>query len=163
MLVLHRIGEQVWDEYTIGSDRCTQDWTLHYILPNLDISDARRLADVLRIVPEIVRRVIRARGHVSYEDGQLQFFVDDSGIGIGGIKMTRAESGQSRFGGGDDGPIWYAVTMTLTTVEYGTDSEDEFGSFDGIDWSIGITSPTGTLPDAIQAWSDIPLLNGDET
>lgn len=159
LLSIHRVGDQTWSEHTMEVDKCEQDWNLHYILPALDVGDQRRIVDVLRIIPEIIRRVIRARGHQSYDGGQLQFFAEKGGLGS--VKITKAESGQSKFGD-DNGPIYWATTITLQTVEYGSDSEQEFGEFEGIDWTIGVGNNTGIQPDVIQAYSDVPLLNGDE-
>jgi hypothetical protein len=155
LLALHRVGDQVWSEHTLAADKCEQEWNLHYILPNLEIGDQRRIVDVFRIIPEIVRRVIRQRGHAAYENGSLQFFSDEGGMGLGNIKMTRAESGQSKFGDNGDGPIWNATTITLITTEYGTDSADEFGTFDGVDWGVGTSSNHGTIPDHVQGWVDL--------
>lgn len=155
VLALHREGEQTWSEHTMQVDKCEQEWGLHYILPNLDIGDTRRIFDVLRIIPEIIRRVIRQRGHVSFEDGALQFFHDKGGIGS--IKLTKAQWGQARFGGEVESPVWLATTCTLHTVEYAADSESEFGEFEGVDWNIGVGDSTGIIPDMIEAYSDIPL------
>lgn len=155
LLALHRLGEQIWSEHTMQVDKCDQDWNLHYILPNLDIGDTRRIFDVLRIVPEIVRRVIRARGHIAYDNGELQFFQNKGGLGS--VKMMKAEWGQARFGGEVESPVWLATTITLHTVEYGADSELEFGSLDSIDWNIGVGDSTGIIPDLIEAYSDVAI------
>ncbi len=153
ILSLHRLGEQIWGEHTMQVDKCDQDWTLHYILPNLDIGDTRRVFDVLRIIPEIVRRVIRARGHIAYENGELQFFNDK--CGLGSIQMTKAEWGQARFGGEIESPVWLATTMTLHTTEYGSDSEEEYGELNAIDWNIGVGNSTGIIPNIIEAYIDV--------
>lgn len=153
ILCLHRVSEQTWSQYTMQVDKCEQDWHLHYILPNLDIGDTRRVFDVLRIVPEIVRRVIRARGHQSFENGALQFYSDKGGLGS--IYMLKAEWGQARFGGEVESPVWLAATITLHTVEYGTDSEEEFGELEAIDWNIGVGDSTGIIPNVIEAHLDV--------
>ncbi len=158
LLCLHRIGSQTWSSHTLQIDKCEQDWNLHYILPNLDVGDTRRFSDILRVIPEIVRRVIRNRGHIAYDNGELQFFNDKGGLGS--INMTSVESGQARFAGQVESPVWLATTITLHTIEYGTDSEEEFGEFEGVDWNIGVGDSTGTIPNMIEAYSDIDLLNG---
>ncbi len=153
LLCLHRVGEQTWSPHTLQGDKCEQDWNLHYILPNLDIGETRKFYDVLRIIPDIVARVIRSRGHIAYDNGALQFFGDKGGIGS--IGMTRAESGQARFGGQVESPVWLATTITLHTIEYSKDSEEQYGAFEGIDWSIGVGDSTGTIPNVIEAYSDV--------
>lgn len=153
ILALHRLGEQTWGEYTMQVDKCEQDWNLHYILPNLDIGDTRRIFDVLRIIPEIVRRVIKARGHISFENGTLQFFNDK--CGLGSIQMTKAEWGQTMFGGQIESPVWLAATITLHTTEYGSDSESEYGELDVLDWNIGVGDSTGIIPNIIEAAIDV--------
>jgi hypothetical protein len=153
ILALHRVEEQVWSEHTMQVDKCEQDWNLHYILPNLDVGDTRRISDLLRIIPEIIRRVIRARGHHSYDDGTLQFFADKGGIGS--IKLSSVQSGQARFGGQVESPVWLATTCLLHTVEYGSDSEEEFEPFDSVDWNIGVGDSTGIIPNFIEAYSEV--------
>ncbi len=152
VLALHRVGDQEWSDHTMQIEKCEQDWNLHYILPALDIATVRRVSDVFRIIPEIVRRVIRARGHISFENGALQFFPDKGGIGY--IKMTNAKSGQAQFGGQVQDPLWWATTITLHTIEYGYDDENEFAPFNGVDWSIGVGDSTGIIPNLLNASTD---------
>ncbi len=151
VLCLHRVGEQTWSDYTMQVSKCDQDWNLHYILPNLDIGEMRRIADVLRIIPEIIRRVIRARGHISFEDGELQF----EKCGLGSVHITKSEFGQAKFGGQVESPEWPAVTVTIHTVEYGTDDEDEYPLLAGIDWNIGVGDSTGIQPNIIENAIDV--------
>lgn len=153
ILALHRLGEQAWSEHTMQTDKCEQDFLLHYILPNLDIGETRKVFDVLRIIPEIVRRVIRARGHIAYDNGELQLF--DNKCGLGAIQITKAEWGQAQFGGQVESPVWLATTMTLHVTEFGTDSEDEYGEFEGVDWNIGVGDSTGIQPNIIEAAVDV--------
>lgn len=160
MLCLHRTGEQTWGSHTLQVDKCDQDWNLHYILPNMEVAETRRFSDILRIIPEIVRRVIRNRGHISFENGALQFFADKGGLGS--IAMTKAESGQARFAGQVESPVWLATTITIHTVEYARDTEEEFGLFEGVDWHIGVGDSTGIIPNMIEAYTDIELLSDDD-
>lgn len=154
-LCLHRVGEQSWSPHTMQVDKCEQEWNLHYILANLDVGDTRRFSDLLRVIPNIVLRVIKQRGHVAFEDGALQFFKNKGGLGS--IEMTKVESGQARFGGQVESPVWLATTITLKTIEYSTNSETEFGPLEGIDWNIGVGDSTGIIPNMIEAYSDIAL------
>lgn len=153
ILALHRLGDQEWSEFTIQVDKCEQDWNLHYILPELSVSDTRRAFDVLRVIPEIARRVIKKRGHPAFENGELQFFGDKGGLGS--IKMTKAAWGQARFGGEVESPVWLATTITLHTIEYGSDTEEEYGPLDSIDWNIGIGDSTGVIHNMIEAYSEV--------
>lgn len=151
VLALHRVGEQTWSDFTMQVSKCDQDWNLHYILPNLDVSEMRRIGDVLRIIPEIIRRTIRARGHISYENGQLQF----ERCGLASAHVTKSEFGQAKFGGQVESPEWPAVTVTIHTVEYGTDREEEYPYLDSIDWNIGVGDSTGIQANIIEAHIDV--------
>lgn len=156
LLCLHRVGPRTWQQHTIENRRREQQWNLHYIMPALDVADLRRFGDAGLLVETVIERVIRQRGHKAYESGALQFFADTSGLGSVDIVSSEGP-GHSRFGGGDDSPVYYATTMTLATTEYSNDDAEEFGEFEGVDYSLGVGNATEIMPDLIQAWSDVPL------
>jgi len=154
LLCLHRSGRAAWDFYTLEIERRIQDWSLLYILPALDVQDQRRVGDVLLTVPAIVRRVIRNHGHKAFEDGKLQFFGDASGIGA--IRLVgQTDIGNAPFSEGADAPIYYTIVCELQTHEYTQDSAEEFGEFEGADFTIGTGEADDILPDFIEASTDV--------
>lgn len=157
-LSLYRTGRATWDEHTLEMDKRIQDWALLYILPPLDVMDQRRFGDVTLAIPAIVRRVIRNHGHKAFENGALQFFNDPSGIGA--IRLVaQSDAGNAPYADGPDAPLYYTVICELQTTEYAQDSADEFGDFEGVDYTVGTGDELEILPDFIEASDDVPVVN----
>jgi len=154
LLVLHRIGRGEWFEHTIDMDRRDQDWRLYYILPPLKVEDLRRIGDVCLIVAEVVRRTIRNHGHVAYENGALQWFGDETGIGS--IKIKAQNIGQAPFAEDDNAPLYHMLVLEIATQEYSQDVPEEFGEFEGIDYHVGLATDEGTIPEFIEGFDDVP-------
>lgn len=158
LLCLFRSARAVWEEHTLEIDKRTQDWSLMYILPPLDVLDQRRFGDVTQAVAAIVRRVIRNHGHKAFENGTPQFFQDTSGIGA--IKMiAQTDIGNAPFADGPDAPLYYTVVCELQTVEYSQDLAEEFGDFEGVDYKVGTGDGLEVLPQFIEASDDVPVVN----
>lgn len=158
LLCLFRSARSVWEEHTLEIDKRTQDWSLMYILPPLDVQDQRRFGDVTQAVAAIVRRVIRNHGHKAFENGALQFFQDASGIGA--IKMVaQTDIGNAPFAETPDAPLYYTVVCELQTIEYSQDQADEFGDFEGVDYKVGTGDEFDILPQFIEASDDVPVKN----
>lgn len=158
LLCLFRSARAIWEEHTLEIDKRTQDWSLMYILPALDVHDQRRFGDVTQAVAAIVRRVIRNHGHKAFEGGALQFFQDASGIGA--IKMiAQTDIGNAPFAEGSDAPLYYTVVCELQTIEYSQDLAEEFGDFEGVDYKVGTGDGLEILPQFIEASDDVPVVN----
>lgn len=156
LLVLHRVGRGDWFEHTLDMDRRDQDWRLYYILPALKTEDMRRIGDVCMVVSEVVRRTIRNHGHKAFEDGALQWFGDASGIGA--IKVKSQTIGHASFSEDENAPAFLMIMIELSTSEYSEDLPEEFAGFDGVDYHVGLASDEGTLPEFIEAFDDVPLV-----
>lgn len=157
LLVLHRMGRAEYVEHTTEIDRRDQDWHLYYILPALKTEDLRRVGDVCIIVAEIVRRTIRNHGHRAFEDGALQWFGDASGIGS--IRVKSQSVGQASFSDDENAPLYLMLMMELATSEYSQDVADEFDEFEGTDYHVGTEDDGGVLPEFIEAFDDVPLVD----
>lgn len=159
LMCVYRSGKATLEPFTMHIDRIVQEWTVDYILGPLDVGDLRKVGDVCIAVAKIIRAVIRRRGHASYDSGALQFFPDKGGLGAIELKSSEGP-GQASFAGDESGTLYYALTMTLETVEHLTDDADEFGAFDAIDFEVGVGSGDGIVPGLIYASTDVPIVNG---
>lgn len=156
MLVLHRVGRGDWFEHTLDMDRRDQDWHLYYILPPLKTEDLRRVGDVCMVVAEVVRRTIRNHGHKAFENGALQWFGDASGIGA--IKIKSQNVGQASFANDENAPLYLMLMIELQTSEFSQDLLEEFDDFDGTDYHVGLDGDGGVVPEFIEAFDDVPLV-----
>jgi hypothetical protein len=52
------------------------------------------------------------------------------------------------------------LMMELTTSEYSQDLADEFGEFEGTDYHVGNEDEGGTLPEFVEAFDDVPVIDG---
>jgi len=153
LLVVHRTGTGTYEQVTLQEERLTQQWLVHYILaPGLDVGDARKFVDALTAAAKIIRMVIRDRGHRAYQSGALQFFDDTTSIASIELKSQEGP-GQAQFAG-EGGPVYYAITLTLETVERCTDKTDQFEEGKGLEIDVGVGSQDEILPSLIQGDSE---------
>ena len=151
LLALHRDGTGVFEDYTLERDKLTQPWKLHYILGPLDVLGQRKLGDLCQAVAKTIRKVIRQRRHMSYQDGALQFFGNTSALA--GIELNSYECGNAAFAASGEGTtIYYAAEMTLTTLELSDYVEgSEESDLTGLDLVVGVGDEEEILPDTILA------------
>lgn len=149
LLALHRTGEATHAEHTLEIDRLEQTWELHYILGPLEAAHAHQLLDACTAVSKIVQQVVKRRGHPSYQSGAPQFF--DGRGSLASVKVTKHEGpGQSRYGT-EDGPIYWAIVITLETVELVSDVDGSFETLQGASYDVGVGGTEGVAPELIIA------------
>lgn len=159
-LALHRSGTANHEPHTLESERITQPWTLHYILPPLEIGDQHKVGNVFQAVAKIVTLVVRERSHPAYQDGAVQFFgsldPDEPGTvaQLGALRVVSHEFGQAVFSEGADAVHYPALEMTLESVEYSGANQGAFGEFEAVDYSASVTSEDGRAADLVLGQTD---------
>lgn len=148
LLCLHRVETRTYAATSSNNTELAQPWNLHWILGPLDVANSRKLHDACLIIEGIVNGVIAQGYHDAYLAGARQI---GSGTSIPRIKVTKAEGpGQSRYGGTDEGPVYWALVITIETAEFGTDTgiDGETGDpiLDGAAYDVGAGGPEGRLP-----------------
>lgn len=159
LLCVHRSGTGTYDSHTLNADKLTQAWNVHYILGELDTGELRKVGDACVAAAKIIRMTIRKRGHLAYQAGALQFFP-----GVGDLCSVELKShegpGQAKFAGDEDGPMFYAISMALETVEILSDNLDVYPPFEGVMYEVGGGDGNTIFPGLIYADSAVPLQIG---
>lgn len=142
LLCVHRTGTASLDQITLFEERLTQQWAIDYILGPLDIGDIYKLGDICLAVAKLIRLVIRQRGHAAYQSGALQFF--DAHIASIEVKSVEGP-GQASFVGDEKSTLYYAVSLTIETVEVTGDDVDSFPKYQATDYDVGLDGVRGLV------------------
>src|SRR5690348_3301705 len=102
LLALYRTGQREWTELTLGTDQLTQKWGLDLGLGAIDVGDQQRLERILPRVAVLIQRVIRSRGHKSYQSGACLWGIQSSGS-LASIWLDQHDMGTAQFVGEDGG------------------------------------------------------------
>lgn len=154
LLCVYRTGTATIEELTMDIERTVQPWSVDYILGPLPVEDQRRLLDVLGAIARVVKLVIRRRGHPDFDGGALQFF---EGTGqFASVALKSFEIGSAPFGG-EDQPLYHAISLTLETVETDGSVEGVDTALEGASFTFGLTGNEGTLPASVIVDTDTPV------
>ena len=172
LLCLYRTSA-AHEEFSLQRELIRTTWGLDYILPPLAADERRKLAGVLVGVRALVGLLVRKRSHPAYDNGRLQFGQNFGGFDT--MKIVSSNEGPAQFSDQFGSNYYYAVHFDIETTELDNMAADfltkvdENGNtivvqdthysplytdFAGVDLSVGVQSPEGTLPDAVQARTD---------
>lgn len=159
-LALHRSGTAQHESHTLESDKLTQPWTLHYILPPLALDDLHRVGNVFQAVAKLIALVVRHRSHPAYEDGATQFFgnlaPDEPGTvaQLGSLRVVSHEMGPAVFSEGKDAVVYPALQIELESVEYSGANIGAFGEFEAADYAASVQTEDGRVADLVLGQTD---------
>jgi hypothetical protein len=172
LLCLYRTSA-IHEEFSLQRELIRTTWGFDYILPPLAADERRKLAGMLPGVRALISLLIRKRSHPAYQNGQLQFGQNFGGFDT--MKVVSSNEGPAQFSDQSGSNYYYAVHFDMETTELDNMAAefltkvDENGNtivvqnlnysplytdFAGVDVSAGLSSPYGTLPDAVQARTD---------
>lgn len=156
VLALYRTGQAEWNELTLGTDQLTQKWGLDLILGPLDVGDSQRIERILPRIGVLLQRVIRQRGHKSYQSGACLWGVQEEGS-LSSIWIDQQEMGPAQFVGDDGGVTYLGFSAQLTTTEVDSDVAGTYGDpLQQMTLTVALKGGDGTtIPAFIIAESDI--------
>lgn len=153
VLALYRTGAREWNELTLGVDQATQKWGIDLILGPVDVGDQQRIERILPRIGVLVQRVLRNRGHKSFQSGACLWGVQETGS-LSSVWMDKDEFGPAQFVGDDGGVTYLGWSAQLTTTEV----DSNVGDGDAVDllgttFTFGVGGSDGVIPGAITAIS----------
>ena len=161
ILSVHRTGEALIADHTIERIKRTQPWNVHWVLGPLDVGAQRKLCGALSFIGGVIGQCVKDKSHPAYESGALQFFsqVDTNTLAqphtFGSVKVINSAQGQAAFAG-EDAPRFFALTLTLQTVEYGDETLAAYPTFQAMDLAMSVGDGDELIPDLVLVTTDYP-------
>lgn len=164
LLAIYRSGEAEREEpVTFYSDSFRQPWTVDWVMGPADVATQYRFGDIAVAISKLIARVLDRQSHPAYRSGEIQF--GPTRGNLQSIRWTGHQGpAQAQFADRQDGPTYYAITISLESTEEADPNPAGDGvsvPFEGADYDMGLGgAPEGVLPGAFYASTDPPFQGG---
>lgn len=138
-------------EAMLGQPRRVSTLGWLYVPPSMRFEFAEKYSHICNAVELSMGRALTYGYHPDYNSGAPL---------SNGITAMRMLSATRDIHPGGELTSFYAVGGEIEITEDVSESLDQFGPFDGIDYDIGVGEEGGVLPSVIQADSSVPIEEG---